>query len=65
MNKDATVNWESRGKTIAGLIQELQSFENQNLEVRISTNDGETTHCISLVAKLDNACVLINCEECR
>jgi hypothetical protein len=28
--------WTSRGKTVASLIKELQSFENQDIEVRIS-----------------------------
>jgi hypothetical protein len=50
----------TRGKTIAELIDELRSFEDQNLEVRISTDDGETHKPISLVTKQDGACVLLS-----
>jgi hypothetical protein len=60
---DRDPEWKSRGKTIAGLIRELQSFEDQSLEVRISVDDGDTTYPISLVAKLDGRCLLINCES--
>ncbi len=45
------MNWTSRGKTVAQLIQELQSFEDQSLEVRISIDGGSTSYSISLVAK--------------
>ena len=45
-------DWTSRGKTIAGLIEELQSFEDQSLEVRISFDDGATSLPISLVASM-------------
>ena len=44
-------SWVTRGKTIKGLIQELQSFENQDLEVKISADNGKTFKCISLVGK--------------
>ncbi|WP_234086320.1 hypothetical protein [Azonexus sp. R2A61] len=43
--------WTSRGKTIAQLIEELRSFEDQSLEVRISLDAGSTSYPISLVAK--------------
>lgn len=56
-------DWTSRGKTIAELIQELQSFEDQSLEVRISVDHGRTTVPISLVAKLGGQAVLLNAEE--
>ena len=36
------INWETKGKTIAHLISELKSFENQNLEVRLSLDSGES-----------------------
>ena len=56
--------WASRGKTIAGLIRELQSFEDQTLEVRISLDGGATSLPISLVGKLGNKyAVLMNAEE--
>ena len=43
--------WMISGKTIRQLIKELQTFEDQNLEVRISVDSGETFKCISLVAR--------------
>jgi hypothetical protein len=43
--------WTNKGKTIAGLIEELRSFEDQTLEVRISFDDGATSLPISLVCK--------------
>jgi hypothetical protein len=55
-------DWVSRGKTIKQLVKELQSFENQELQVEISTDDGATQKPISLVVKFGNTCVLINCE---
>jgi hypothetical protein len=57
-------NWTSRGKTIADLIEELQSFEDQTLEVRISCDGGTTSVPISLVGKLSGKyAVLQNCED--
>ena len=44
-------DWTSRGKTVAQLIEELQTFENQHMEVRISLDDGATSFPISLVGK--------------
>ena len=60
--------WVTRGKTIKQLIKELESFENQDLEVRLSLDDGDTHSCISLVAKgFDDEgnqyCVLSNSES--
>ncbi len=60
---DRDPDWKSRGKTIAGLIRELQSFEDQSLEVRISVDDGDTSYLVSLVGKLDGRCVLMNCQS--
>ncbi len=61
-----TPEWVIRGKTIRQLIAELQTFENQDLEVKISTDDGETFKCISLVGKFRESdtpvCGLLNCE---
>jgi hypothetical protein len=56
-------DWMTKGKTIAGLIQELRTFDDQELEVRISTDDGVTTRPISLVGRQDGACVLVRCLE--
>ena len=60
-------DWTSRGKTIAGLIEELRSFEDQTLEVRISLDEGATSIPISLVTKArcegKAFAVLENCQE--
>ena len=55
-------DWRSRGKTIAGLIRELQSFEDQGLEVRLSVDGGDTSAAVSLVGTVDGRCLLMNCE---
>ena len=56
--------WTSRGKTVAQLIKELQTFENQNLEVRISIDDGKTSLPISLVGKAEGKyAMLMNCQQ--
>lgn len=56
-------DWVTRGKTIKQLIEELQTFEDQNLEVRISLDDGETHKAISMVGKENGFCLLLNCES--
>lgn len=58
----AQPKWVTRGKSIRKLILELQTFENQDLEVRISLDDGETHKPISLVGKYGGYCVLVNSE---
>ncbi|MFJ2711181.1 hypothetical protein ACIOZM_09835 [Pseudomonas sp. NPDC087346] len=63
MNDKKTPDWIGRGKTIKQLIAEMQSFENKNLLVEISTDDGVTKKPISLVVKSGDACVLVNCEQ--
>lgn len=55
--------WITRGKTIEGLIRELQSFSDPTREVRISLDGGATHHCISLVANDRGKTVLINFEN--
>lgn len=57
----------TRGKTIKQLIKELQAFEDQDLEVRLSLDDGDTHKCISIVQKGfggndEEFCVLVNSE---
>lgn len=47
----AEPDWTGKGKTIAALIEELQSFEDQTSEVRISFDGGDTSLPISLVGK--------------
>ncbi|MBI3349423.1 MAG: hypothetical protein HY020_19710 [Burkholderiales bacterium] len=59
-----TPDWTSRGKSVAQLIAELQTFEDQRMEVRISIDGGATSMPISLVAKSDGRfAVLKNCEN--
>lgn len=55
--------WVTRGKTIRQLIEELQSFDNQDLPVQISVDDGETHKPISLVIKSGHYCLLVNSER--
>ena len=55
--------WITRGKSIKQLIKELESFEDQNLLVEISFDEGETSKPISLVGKIDGKCILLNCEN--
>jgi len=57
-------DWTSKGKTVAQLIQELQTFENQQMEVRISLDGGDTSFPISLVGKSNGKyAVLRNCQD--
>ena len=51
--------WIDRGKTITELIAELRTFENQDLEVRISIDGGRSSKPISLVIKDDSGCCLL------
>jgi hypothetical protein len=59
---DQNIDWRSRGKSIKGLIAELRSFEDQSFEVRLSIDEGCTSYVISMVGKVDNRCLLMNCE---
>jgi hypothetical protein len=64
MSSVSLSDWKSRGKTISQLIEELRSFENQDMEVRISVDGGTSSVPISLVAKSDGSfALLLNCEE--
>ena len=57
-------DWTSRGKSVAQLIEELRTFEDQAMEVRISIDDGATSLPISLVGKIDGKfAVLKNCQD--
>ena len=59
MSEKDISDWTKRGKTIKELIQELESFDNQDMEVKISTDGGDTFEPISLVGKQDTICCLI------
>ncbi|MNJ05317.1 hypothetical protein D3C73_1665620 [compost metagenome] len=58
--KALDAEWTTRGKTIAQLIQELKSFEDQQMVVEISIDGGESTHPISLVGKSEGRCLLMS-----
>ncbi|MFM0079930.1 hypothetical protein PQR46_28685 [Paraburkholderia sediminicola] len=55
--------WVYRGKSIRDLIKELQSFDDQDIEVQISIDYGDTRKPISLVTKTDGRCLLMFCGE--
>ena len=63
MAKHEIPEWVTRGKTIRQLIAELQTFENQDVEVRISVNYGNTDRCVSIVEQRGDYCVLVNSED--
>lgn len=60
-NKDQP-DWVAQGKTVRQLIEELQTFENQDLEVQISLDEGKTHKPISIVGKYGDYCLLVNSE---
>ncbi|TFW27765.1 hypothetical protein [Massilia horti] len=60
----SNADWPSRGKSVSQLIKELQSFENQDMEARISIDGGASSVPISLVGKFNNRfALLLNCED--
>lgn len=60
---NARPDWVYRGKSIKQLILELQSFEDQDMEVRVSLDAGDSHQPISLVGKSDGFCVLASYVE--
>lgn len=57
-------DWTSKGKSVAQLIEELRTFENQEMEVRISVDGGDTSVPISLVVRSNGKyAVLENCQD--
>ena len=62
--------WFNKGKSIRQLIQELQTFEDQDIEARISIDSGDTDHCISILVRQHEVhadgqkyrCVMMSCE---
>lgn len=59
---NANPEWVTKGKSIRKLIQELQTFENQDMEVRLSLDGGTTHKPISIVGKYGEHCLLVNSE---
>ncbi len=57
--ENSGIDWVICGKSVRQLIAELESFEDKDLEVRVSTDEGDTSQSISLVAKIGEQCVLI------
>lgn len=55
--------WVTRGKSIQQLIKELQSFDDPELEVRMSIDGGRSHKAISLIGRKDGHCVLFNYED--
>ena len=62
-DKPGQPDWVTSGKTIRKLIVELQSFENQDLEVQISIDGGVSHKPISLLKKSGSYCLLVNSEN--
>jgi len=52
-----------RGKSISELIFELESFEDRELTVELSLDDGATSRPISLVVKKGGKCILMYVGE--
>jgi predicted ribosome-associated RNA-binding protein Tma20 len=50
--------WINRGKSVAQLIKELETFENKEIEVKISVDSSKTLRPISLVLRDGNICIL-------
>ncbi len=61
-NVEKQPEWVTRGKTIRQLITELQTFEDQDLEVQISLDEGKTHKPISIVGRYGDYCLLVNSE---
>jgi hypothetical protein len=58
-----TNDWMSRGKSVSQLIEELKSFDDRSLEVRVSIDGGRTSYPISLVGKSDGRYAVLKNSE--
>jgi hypothetical protein len=56
-------DWVTRGKTIRQLIEELKTFEDQDMEVQLSLDDGETHKPVSILVKREGYCLIVNSEN--
>lgn len=45
------IEWKDRKKTIRELIEELKSFEDQDLIVMVTSDEGNTFNSVKLVSK--------------
>ena len=62
-NTEAQQEAVTRRKSIRQVIAELHSFEDQDLEVRLSLNSGFSHKPVTVLTKRDGFCVLENCER--
>ena len=70
MTKKKYPDYVTKGKTIRQLIKELQTFEDQDIEARISLDGGKTDKPISILVRqhevhiggLKYRCVMMNYE---
>jgi O-glycosyl hydrolase len=53
--------WIARGKNITQLIKELGTYEDQNLEVRLTFDGGQTHRPISILTRRDGFAMLEYC----
>jgi hypothetical protein len=53
--------WVMRGKNIAQLIKELGTFEDQNLQVRLTFDGGQTHKPISILTRRDGFAMIEYC----
>jgi hypothetical protein len=52
-------DWQTCGKSIKELIRDLRSFEDQDQEVTISIDGGETSCPVSMAIRRDGKCILV------
>ena len=60
MKKDEVPEWASKGKTISGLIKELETFQNKKLVMFISLDDSNTADRIITILYLEEKCILLS-----
>ncbi len=51
MKEESDNQWGAASKSISQVIEELQTFENQELTVMVSSDGGETFKPVKLVGK--------------
>jgi len=66
MTETHYTNWADTAKTVPCLIAALQSFENQELEVRLSVDGGQNHRPITMIGnhKMGQSCVLTFFLKC-
>jgi hypothetical protein len=63
LNFDASQHpeWITKGKSISQLIKELGTYEDQNLEVRLTFDGGQTHKPISILTRRDGFAMIEYC----